>query len=121
MARLNRIRRDHPALHGDRSLRFHPTDNEFVICYSKRSGDDTIIVMVNLDPHHTHRAWITLDLAALGIDSDRQFQVHELLGDAHYIWRGARNFVELNPDRMPAHVFAIRKFVRSENQFEYFL
>ena len=121
MARLNRIRRDHPALHGDRSLRFHPTDNDLVICYSKRANDDVIVVVVNLDPHHTHRAWIELDLDVLGIAADHSFQAHELLGDAHYTWRGPRAFVELAPDEMPVQIFAIRKFVRSENQFEYFL
>jgi starch synthase (maltosyl-transferring) len=121
IARLNKIRHDHPALHDDRSLHFHTTDNELVLCYSKRSGDDTIVVVVNLDPHHVHRAWLTLDLAALGVDADTTFQVHELLGDARYTWRGPRSFVELDPERMPAHIFSIRKFVRTENQFEYFL
>ncbi|HMG52046.1 MAG TPA: alpha-1,4-glucan--maltose-1-phosphate maltosyltransferase [Kofleriaceae bacterium] len=123
IARLNRIRRAHPALHGNRSLRFHPTDNEFVICYSKHTPDhgDIVLVVVNLDPHRTHRAWLALDLAALGLTADDGFQVHDLLGDARHAWRGARNLVELVPDHSPAHIFEIRKFVRSENQFEYFL
>jgi starch synthase (maltosyl-transferring) len=122
IARLNRIRRSHPALHGNRTLRFHTTDNDLVICYSKHTADlrDIVLVVVNLDPHHTHRAWLTLDLAALGITGSA-FQVHDLLGDAHYTWRDARNFVELDPDHSPAHVFEIKRFVRSENQFEYFL
>jgi starch synthase (maltosyl-transferring) len=123
IARLNRIRRDHPALHGNRSLRFHPTDNDLVICYSKHTPDhrDVVLVVVNLDPHHVHRAWLTLDLAALGLAADQAFQVHDLLGDARYTWRGPRNFVELVPDISPAHIFEVRRFVRSENQFEYFL
>jgi starch synthase (maltosyl-transferring) len=122
IARLNRIRRAHPALRGNRTLRFHTTDNDLVICYSKHTPDlrDVVLVVVNLDPHHTHRAWLTLDLAALGITGDA-FQVHDLLGDAHYTWRGPRNFVELVPDDSPAHVFEVKHFVRSENQFEYFL
>ena len=106
-----------------RSLRFHPTDNDLVICYSKHTPDrrDVVLVVVNLDPHHAHRAWLTLDLAALGLADDQVFQVHDLLGDARYIWRGARNFVELVPDHSPAHLFEVKRFVRSENQFEYFL
>jgi starch synthase (maltosyl-transferring) len=123
VARLNRIRRAHPALHGNRSLRFHPTDNDLVICYSKHTPDrrDVVLAVVNLDPHHAHRAWLTLDLAALGLADDQVFQVHDLLGDARYTWRGAHNFVELVPDHSPAHIFEVKRFVRSENQFEYFL
>jgi starch synthase (maltosyl-transferring) len=123
IARLNRIRRAHPALHGNRTLRFHATDNELVTCYSKHTPDhsDIVLVVVNLDPHHVHRAWLTLDLAALGLTGDDSFQAHDLLGDARYTWRGPRNFVELVPDQAPAHIFEVRRFVRSENHFEYFL
>ncbi|MBA3462587.1 MAG: alpha-1,4-glucan--maltose-1-phosphate maltosyltransferase [Deltaproteobacteria bacterium] len=121
LARLNRIRHAHPALQDNRSLQFHQTDSELVMCYSKREEDDTILVVVNLDPHHVHRAWIDLDLTALGLAPDEQFQVHDLLGDARYNWRGSRNFVEIDPDSAPAHVFEIRRFARSENQFEYYL
>jgi starch synthase (maltosyl-transferring) len=123
LARLNRVRRTHAALRSNRGLVFHTTDNEFVICYSKRSPDrrDAVLVVVNLDPHHVHRAHLALDLAALGLDADDAFQVHDLLGDARYTWRGARCFVELVPDRSPAHIFEIKRFVRSENQFEYFV
>ena len=117
------IKRGHPALHGNRSLRFHATDNDLVICYSKHTPDhrDVVLVVVNLDPHHVHRAWLSLDLAALGLADEQVFQVHDLLGDARYTWRGARNFVELVPDHSPAHIFEVKRFVRSENQFEYFL
>ncbi len=121
IARINKIRREHPALHSNRSLRFHPTDNEFVLCYSKQTAQDLIVVVVNLDPHHTHRAWIELDLQALELPADASFQVHDLLGDARYQWRGGKNFVELDPNQAPAQIFGIRRFVRSENQFEYFL
>ncbi len=121
IARLNRIRRDHPALHDMRSLRFHKTDNDFVLCYSKRRGDSIVLCVVNLDPHHTHRAWLDLDLAALGVHDDHTFQVHDVLSGARYSWRDARNFVELAPHEMPAHIFEVRRFARSENQFEYFL
>ncbi len=122
LTRLNHIRRAHAALHTNRSLRFHPTDNDLVICYSKRTEDrsDVVLVVVNLDPHHTHAAWLTLDLEELGIEADRTFQVSDLLGDARYTWRGPRNYVELTPDAV-AHVMALRRFHRSENQFEYYL
>jgi starch synthase (maltosyl-transferring) len=121
MARVNRIRRAHPAFAEPRTLRFHPTDNEYVIAYSRRAGNDVVVVTVNLDPHHTHRAWIELDVDALGVGADESYQVHDLLGDARYQWRGGRAFVELVPSTLPAHIFELRRFMRSENQFEYFL
>ncbi|HEY4244191.1 MAG TPA: alpha-1,4-glucan--maltose-1-phosphate maltosyltransferase [Kofleriaceae bacterium] len=112
IARINQIRRAEPALRELRNLRFHETDNELVIAYSKGH----ILIIANLDPHHTHRAWVTLDPAP-----DAAYQVHDLFGDARYTWRGARNFVELDPERSPVHVFAIREHVRSEHEFEYYL
>ncbi len=123
IARLNAIRRANPALQSNRSLRFHATDNELVIAYSKQTPDraNLVLCVVNLDPQHTHRAWIDLDLEALGLPSDAAFQVHDMLGDGRFTWRGRRNFVELTADVMPAHIFEIKRFVRSENQFEYFL
>jgi starch synthase (maltosyl-transferring) len=121
IARVNRIRQTVPALHDLRSLRFHRTDNDLVMAYSKRRGDSIVLVIVNLDPHHTHRAWLDLDLTALGVDPGQTFQVHDHLSGARFSWRGSRNFVELAPDEMPAHVFEVRRFARSENQFEYFL
>ncbi|HLL21099.1 MAG TPA: alpha-1,4-glucan--maltose-1-phosphate maltosyltransferase, partial [Kofleriaceae bacterium] len=121
IGRLNRIRKQHRALHDNRSLRFHATDNDLVIAYSKRAGDDVILCVVNLDPHHTHHAWVTLDLEQLGVREDTAFQVHDLLSDARFTWRGPRNYVELTPSVMPAHIFEVKQFVRSENQFEYFL
>ncbi len=64
---------------------------------------------------------MTLDLATLGIDADRPFQVHDLLTDARYLWSGPRNFVELDPARAPAHIFRVRRHVRTERDFDYFL
>jgi starch synthase (maltosyl-transferring) len=121
ISRLNAIRREHPALHTMRSLVFHRTDNDALLCYSKKKGDDVVLCVVNLDPHHLHRGWIDLDLAALGISGNESFQVHDLLGGGRYAWRGAHNFVELAPHAMPAHIFVVRRHVRTENDFEYFL
>ncbi len=119
--RLNRIRKAHPALSDMRSLTFHKSDNDLLLAYSKRRGDSIILCVVNLDPYHTHRGWLDLDLQALGVDADTSFQVHDLLSGARFTWWGQRNFVELVPDQMPAHIFEVRRFARSENQFEYFL
>ena len=76
--------------------------------------------MVNLDPHAPQTGWTGLDLDALGLGGDEAFQAHDLLGGARFAWRGPRNFVHLDPHGLPAHVFAIRRRVRTERDFDYF-
>ncbi|GAB4337546.1 MAG: alpha-1,4-glucan--maltose-1-phosphate maltosyltransferase [Dehalococcoidia bacterium] len=123
ITRVNRIRRENPALQRLEHVRFHPIENEELICYSKAdpAGQDVIIVVVNLDPHHTQAGWVTLDLDALGIDGREPYQVHDLISDARYLWHGATNYVELNPHSIPGHIFRVRRHVRTEHDFEYFL
>lgn len=125
MTLVNRVRRENPALQQNETLTFHETDNENILCYSKTAGDNAVIVVVNVDPHNTHAGWIDLDLAALGVDiaggGERSFQVHDLLSGARHRWHGSRNYVQLNPHIVPAHLFRIRRRVRTERDFEYFL
>jgi starch synthase (maltosyl-transferring) len=123
IARVNRIRRQNPALQSDWNLFFHPVDNEKLIAYSKNTDDlsNIVLVVVNLDPHHTHTGWLELDLEPLGILPQQSYQVHDLLGDARFLWYGARNFVELNPQVVPAHIFRLRRRVRTERDFDYFM
>ncbi len=108
LARLNAIRRAHPALQHLTTLRFHGVENEQMLCWSKTCGDDRVVCVVNLDPWTAQSGWTQLDLDALGLGDDEPFVVHDLLTDAKYDWRGARNFVLLDPAAVPAHVFAIR-------------
>lgn len=123
IARVNQIRRENPALHDNWSLCFHHTDNEQLICYSKRDdvSGNAILVVVNLDPHHTHSGWVDVSLHALDIEPEETYQVHDLLTDTRYIWDGGRNYVELNPHTVPAHIFRVRRRVRTEQDFDYFM
>lgn len=123
IARLNRIRRENVALHFDRNLRFHPIDNDMLICYSKLSadGNNAVVCVVNLDPHHTQSGWVNLPLQDFGIDPRQPFQAHDLLSDARYLWSGENNYVELNPHIVPAHVFRLRRRIRSEHDFDYYM
>ena len=123
IARMNAARRDNPALQRDDNLRFVPVDNDELICYAKvdAASDNVVLTVVNLDPHHSQSGWVTLDLADLGIEAGQTFQVHDLLSDARYLWTGERNFVMLDPARVPAHVFRVRRHVRTERDFDYFL
>jgi starch synthase (maltosyl-transferring) len=121
LARLNEIRRGNPALQHNRTLTFHETDNPTVICYSKSHGENVILTAVNTDPHHVQWANVHLDLEALQVTSGQPFQAHDLLTDARYRWEGTRAVVGLDPGTSPAHVFAIRRRTRTEQDFEYFV
>ncbi|MFI6924423.1 alpha-1,4-glucan--maltose-1-phosphate maltosyltransferase [Nonomuraea spiralis] len=99
---LNRIRRRHPALRLLRNLRFHHADDEAVLCFSKQTGEDTVIVVVNLDPHRPRQATVTLDLPDLG----PSFRVRDELTGEVYQW-GARNYVRLDPSWQPAHILTV--------------
>jgi starch synthase (maltosyl-transferring) len=123
ISRVNRIRKDHAALQSNRHLHFHPVSNDELICYSKRTDDrsNLILVVVNLDPHHTQAGWVDLDLDELGIELDESYQVHDLLGEAKYLWNGSHNYIELNPHVVPAHILLMRRRVRTERHFDYFI
>ncbi|MFV8189509.1 alpha-glucosidase C-terminal domain-containing protein, partial [Streptomyces sp. AF1B] len=98
----------HPALRRLRNLRFHTTDNDMVIAYSKTAGRDTVLVVVNLDPHHTQEATVSLDMPQLGLEWHASMSVHdELTGETHH-W-GRTNYVRLDPGRIPAHVLHIQQ------------
>ena len=123
IARVNRIRRENAPLQSDRGLLFHEVDNDMLIAYSKtcEAGADSILVVANLDPHHTQSGWLRLDQPALGLPASGSFQVHDLLSGSRFLWEGPRNFVSLDPNHAPAHIFRIRRRVRSEKDFDYFL
>ena len=119
---LNRIRRAHPALHRLRNLRFHAVDQPELMCFSKRAGsirpssvpgggpgeDDTVLVVVNLDPRRAREATVWLDLPALGVD--RQFIVTDELTGESYLW-GQANYIRLDPAIRPAHIFTVTPYV----------
>jgi starch synthase (maltosyl-transferring) len=123
IARVNRARRENPALQSDATLRFFPVDNDNLMCYAKADAamENLVVTVVNLDPHHVQSGWVELDLAALGIDAQTPYQMHDLLSGARFLWSGPRNFVQLDPQRAPAHVFALRRKMRTERNFDYFL
>ncbi len=123
IAQVNRIRRENLALHSDWSLRFHFADNDQIIVYSKMTDDllNIIVTVVNLDPNRIQSAWVDLPLDVFHLDPRQPYQMHDLLTDTRYVWQGSRNYVELNPQRLPAHIFCIRRRVRTENGVDYFV
>jgi starch synthase (maltosyl-transferring) len=123
ISRLNRARRDNPALQRDTGLRFHSIDNDQLIAYSKSTEDlsNIVLVVVSLDPHYAQSGWVELPLGDLGLEDRQTFQVHDLLTGTEYLWQGARNYVELKPQEMPGHVFCLRRRVPTEKDFAYFM
>jgi starch synthase (maltosyl-transferring) len=109
IARLNAIRKAHPALHWLRNLRFHHVDQPELICFSKRDPqeEDTVLVIVNLDPHQPREATVWLDLPALGLESNADFVVTDELSGQSYRW-GRANYVRLDPGYEPAHIFQVK-------------
>lgn len=117
---VNRIRHAHPALQQDRTLRFHHISNDQLIAYSKTdaSGEDVILVIVNLDPNWQQTGTTWLDLDALGVNEDTEFEVRDLFGGGTFTWYGRSNYVELNPHVTPAHIFRVQAHRRTEHDFD---
>jgi starch synthase (maltosyl-transferring) len=125
IAQVNQIRRANPALHENRNLRFFQIDNEEMIAYGKSTSGhaNLIVTVVNLDPFHTQSGWLKLPAAELGLGSGlgESYQVHDLISDARYLWHGDTNFVQLDPNASPAHIFQVRRRIKTEQDFDYFL
>jgi starch synthase (maltosyl-transferring) len=122
IAAVNHARRENPAFHASHDLFFHPTDNPYLIAYSKTTPDQSsrVLTVVNLDAFHTQSGWLQLDLSHLGLDPGESFQVLDLLTGVRYLWQGERNYVELSPEKIPAHIFRVLRRVRSEKDFDYY-
>ena len=123
IATLNRMRRDNPALQSDAGLRFLSIDNEQMIAYVKATDDlsNIVVCVVNLDPYHVQSGWLQIDLAPLGMQPQQSYQMHDAISGAYFQWHGDRNFVSLDPHRSPVHVMQLRRHLKREHDFDYFL
>jgi starch synthase (maltosyl-transferring) len=65
------------------------------------------LIVVNLDPFHSHESMVEVPLQALGINESDPYEVMDLLTLSRYVWRGSRNYVRLDPNERVAHVFRI--------------
>jgi starch synthase (maltosyl-transferring) len=117
ITRLNEIRREHPALQRLRNITFHHPDDQAFLAYSKHAdgdpddpnaADDTVIVVLNLDPHATRETTVHLDMPGLGLDWHDTFVVHDEITGQTWRW-GEHNYVRLDPSHEPAHVLTVRR------------
>ena len=111
IARLNRIRKQNRSLQLYTNLRFYPAQNEAILFYSKMTParDNIILVVVNLDPHRKQHSFVDVPIEQFGQMESDQYKVQDLLSGATYTWRGRRNYVELDPEVQPAHIFLVRR------------
>jgi len=112
ITRLNKIRKENRALHFYDNLRFYHADNDAILFYGKMTParDNIILVVVNLDPHRKQNSYIDVPIDQFGQMASDVYQVHDLLSDARYTWRGRQNYVELDPEIQPAHIFRVRRW-----------
>jgi starch synthase (maltosyl-transferring) len=109
ITRINQIRRENPALQTTWNIQFGETDNQQLLCYAKvdESGNNRMLMVVNLDPHHVQAGWIKVPIQFLGIGPGNAYYVHDLLSDNRYNWHHEWNYVELHPGNLPVHVFRV--------------
>jgi starch synthase (maltosyl-transferring) len=111
IAQLNKIRKENRALQFYTNLQFHDADNDAILFYSKMTAarDNIILIVVNLDPHRKQNSFVDVPIESFGQMESDVYQVQDLLSGATYTWRGRRNYVELDPDIQPAHIFLVRR------------
>ncbi len=121
ITQVNRLRHDNAALQQLNRLKFFPTDNDKLIAYAKRShdGGNSVICVVNLDPHNTQSGWVDVDSIWLDIPGGQTFPVDDLLSGQSFSWQGGRNYVILDPAQAAGHVMRVRS-TRSERDSESF-
>jgi starch synthase (maltosyl-transferring) len=111
LTQLNRIRRENRALQIYENLEFHGVENDQILFYSKATAsfDNIILIAVSLDPFHTQSGFVSVPVDRFGIGENDAYQVEDLLTSERFVWRGRRNFVMLEPNSRPAHVFRVRR------------
>ena len=108
IARVNEVRRAHPALQQNATLAFYNTDTPQLLCYGKTAGDDRVYVVASTDPHWEQAGWVQFPTWEAGLGPRDRYIVEDLLDGSEYTWTGEWNFVRLGPDSRMAHIFVIR-------------
>ncbi len=122
ITKLNRIRRENPALHEYDNLRFHLCDNDQVLFYEKSTADgkNSIFVAVNLDPFEAQEATLMFPMNVIGVEEHEAWEAEDLLGGGVRLWHGSHQRVRLEPEA-PARIWRVVRWLRSEQDFDYFM
>ncbi|MEO7573593.1 MAG: alpha-1,4-glucan--maltose-1-phosphate maltosyltransferase, partial [Acidimicrobiales bacterium] len=108
---VNQIRRRHPSVWSLRDVRFHHSDNDRILAYTRGTvDDDLLLVIVNLDAHHPQDTWVRLDLGAIGLGDGGAYHLHDELTGDRFEWVGESGWIRLDPTaRQVAHVFHLTR------------
>jgi starch synthase (maltosyl-transferring) len=110
---VNIIRHTQPALQYNDSLQFHLTTSDDLIAYSKAApGGPRILTVVSLDPLEPRDGWVCVSLPDDTVEDDEVYTVRDLLAEHRYVWRGAWNYVRLEPT-LPAHILHVDRMSRA--------
>ncbi len=123
ISKINKIRNDNEVFKSNRNLEFFEINNENLLCFAKYNDDlsEVHLIIVNLDTNWTQSGWVQLPLDKFKIPQNEQYQVFDQLNNKYYFWKGNRNYVELAPKETPAHIFKIKRFQRTEKNFDYYV
>ncbi|GAC1303977.1 MAG: hypothetical protein NVSMB21_03810 [Vulcanimicrobiaceae bacterium] len=112
IARINAIRRGNRALHDFANVSFYRADDDAVIFYGKRTGDNVILVAVNLDPRAARDAQLWVPIGELGFSDETPYRLEELMGETRHEWRGSPHRWRLDPQTNPVAIFRIEVAAR---------
>lgn len=111
ITRINKIRKENPALQHTYNIHFAESGNPNILCFGKydEKSKNTIIVAVNMDPYNRQGTSVKIPVEEIGINPHAPYTVYDLLSYSRYTWHGDWNYVELDPYQMPAHVFRVEQ------------
>jgi starch synthase (maltosyl-transferring) len=106
---VNKARKEHKALQSTWNIHFCEIGDANLLAYIKVTDDlsDIILVIVNLDPHNSHSGYVQLPKALLNLSEKINIKLHDVMTDEHYTWTQEWNYVELNPFKLPFHLFSV--------------
>jgi starch synthase (maltosyl-transferring) len=109
--RINKIRRENVALQDTKNLRILRSDNDNIFFYGKWSSDhsNAVMVAVNLDPFNVHDSTVYVPVSEFGFSPNQTYSVRDLITDSLFRWNGQANYVKLDPNFQPAHIFRVEK------------
>jgi len=106
---VNKIRKKHPALQSTWNIQFCAIENPNLLAYLKATDDlsDIVLVVVNLEPHSRQSGFVQIPKGRLKLGDRINLKLHDVMTDEHYTWTQEWNYVDIDPFKMPFHLFTI--------------
>jgi starch synthase (maltosyl-transferring) len=107
IALVNKYRNENAAMQFTNNYTSIHTEHDQIMAWVKVYGDNRIICVANLDAYNRQSTQIHIPLSLIGKHEGQAYVVHDLLTGEKYTWNGSRNFVDLDPYKLPFHLFRI--------------